>query len=195
MAIGYFFPTVIFSEENAGLAHKMLPLAKEFLQNDSYLTNEWGYKNTYNNNNFNTDENHKKIDPFLKYVKEKAIQYLDNSGYDYKRIQIKDIQVFVSEMVENDSHDQHTHPNCILSGLLYLQVPEGSSKIVFLDPRPYKSIIDMPKKKENYLNSQAIYFDPKPGLFLMWESWIPHAVPKNHSNGRITMVYNIIGSW
>jgi len=30
-------------------------------------------------------------------------------------------------------------------------------------------------------------------LLLMWESWLPHLVPKtkNKDNGRITMVFNI----
>lgn len=196
MVTGYFFPTVINSEENVELAQKMLPIAKEFLQNESLLTYEWGYKNTYNSKKMGDDENREKIKPFLDYVKEKSIEYLESNDYDHKKINFKNIQVFVSEMFENDSHDQHTHPNCILSGLMYLQVPENSSKILFLDPRPYKSIIELPKKKESYLNSHSIWFDPKPGLFLMWESWLPHAVPKNCSKqGRITMVYNVMGTW
>jgi uncharacterized protein (TIGR02466 family) len=95
-------------------------------------------------------------------------------------------------MVEGDRHPLHTHPNSLLSGLLYLEIPEGSSPIIFSDPRPFRSMIALPKKGEKITNWEQVYFQPKQGTFMIWESWLGHEVPKNHSTkGRITMVFNL----
>jgi uncharacterized protein (TIGR02466 family) len=95
-------------------------------------------------------------------------------------------------MVEGDQHSLHTHPNSLLSGLLYLEVPEGSAPIIFSDPRPFRSMISLPKKGDALTNWENTIFKPEKGTFLIWESWLAHEVPKNFcKTGRITMVFNL----
>lgn len=38
---------------------------------------------------------------------------------------------------------------------------------------------------------EKIVMVPKNGLLLMWESWLDHEVPRNNSDQRITLVFNL----
>ena len=186
----YYFPTVISSELNHVLADTMLPVAQAFLSDHSLLTWEWDYKNTYTTGR--GIEQYVETQPFVEYIKIKAQEFLHSCGYDSSKIRLG-LQLFVSEMNVGDQHAMHTHPNSLLSGVFYLSVPEGSSSIRFKDPRPFTNVIAVPVQQHCLENWQWIHIDPEPGLLLIWPSWLEHEVPKNHSNGRITMVFNL--SW
>jgi len=187
MDIQYYFPTSIAVEKNLELAEQLLPVAKKYLNDTSLLTYTWGYKNT-----FTPDTGISEFDdikPFVDFIHIKGKEFLFKNGYDADKLDFS-TQVFVSEMFEGDQHSVHTHPNSLLSGLLYLEVPEGSSPIMFSDPRPFRSMIALPKKGDALTNWDKTVFNPEKGTFLLWESWLAHEVPKNHSKtGRITLVF------
>lgn len=187
MKLNLYFPTIIGSESDTDLANCLLPEVKKILNDSSLLTNQWGYKNTYQKR----IENLPQISNFVIYVKEKSLDFLKLNGYDHSNINLK-IEIFASEMISGDSHNRHTHPDCLLSGLMYLKVPVGSSKIIFHDPRLFRDFVQIPIAQSIPNNYGEIHFDPFPGLFLIWQSWIPHEVPVNsNEEGRITLVFNV----
>lgn len=189
MEINLFFPTVIGSFTNIPLQEKMLPIAKEILGNEKYLTNTWGYKNTYRADN-NGIENLPQLNEFNQYIKDIGYQYLYELGYDAANIPLNP-HIFASEMFSGDIHPRHCHPNNILSGVFYLQVPKDSASLIFYDPKSVRDTILLPKREDTVVTSDSITFAPKEGLFLIWESWIHHQVEKNESSeGRITLVFN-----
>ena len=103
-------------------------------------------------------------------------------------------QIFVSEMFKGNYHLPHTHPGSILSGILYLQTPEGSSPLIIKDPRSFRDYYNFRKIPGDFMtNKEQIAILPKKGLFIMFESWLNHVVPEtsNENEGRITMVFNI----
>ena len=189
MDIQYYFPTAIAVEKNLELAEQLLPIARKYLSDTSLLTYTWGYKNT-----FTPDAGISEFDdikPFVDFIHVKGKEFLFKNGYDADRLDFS-TQVFVSEMFEGDQHSVHTHPNSLLSGLLYLEVPEGSAPLIFSDPRPFRSMIALPKKGNALTNWDKTVFNPEKGTFLIWESWLGHEVPKNNSKtGRITIVFNL----
>jgi uncharacterized protein (TIGR02466 family) len=188
MHIDYFFPTGISSLKNAELADQLLPIAKKYLADPNLITNAWGYKNTYTADS--GISNFVDIIPFKEFIKQAGYSHLTTLGYDVTDLDFS-VQIFISEMKLNDFHGSHTHPNSLLSGVFYLQVPEGSSPIVFDDPRSFRKFVSLPKL-ENSTNWERVHFVPEEGLLLIWESWLDHEVPKNNSkNGRITMVFNL----
>ena len=74
-------------------------------------------------------------------------------------------------------HSGHIHPHSILSGTLYVEVPAGSGPIRFEDPRlplmmaaPARSA-EAPDELRPFVE-----IEPRPGLLLMWESWLRHEV-------------------
>ena len=187
--INYYFPTAVLSEHHVMLANQMLTVAKKYLVDPNYVRYRWGYKNTFDTSmqlGLQPD-----IKPFRDQIHKSGRKYLRQLGYDEASITFE-TQVFVSEMLEGDFHEVHTHPNSILSGLLYLQVPEGSSPLIILDPRPFRQFTILPRIDDTATNIEEISINPTKGLLLMWESWIPHVVPKTQNKeGRITMVFNL----
>lgn len=186
--INLFFPTAIALEHNETLADQLLPIAKKYLSTTNLNNNNLGYTSTYDADS--GLEQCQDFDFFLDYINEKAYEFLGRSGYDTEKISLS-AKIFVSEMKFGDSHNSHVHPNCILSGIMYLQVPEGSAPIVFSDARSAKRMLSLPRQQETFINQTETPIFPKPGMMLLWESWLAHSVPVNRSvDGRITVVFN-----
>lgn len=192
--INHYFPTAVFSEMNIPLAEAMLPVARKYLDDKEYIGNKWDYKNTFDKSWKLVEQ--PDIKPYTDYVTEKSKQFLDEIGYNSNAFVEWHKTVFVSEIFKNDNHEKHSHPNSTISGLLYLQVPENSAPLIFLDPRPHRDFVAIPKSLHNTAaNREKIVIVPRKGLFLAWEAWLPHAIPKsnNEGEGRITMVFNLKG--
>lgn len=89
-------------------------------------------------------------------------------------------------------HSAHLHPHSILSGTLYVEVPEGSGPIRFEDPRlpmmmaaPVR-LADAPEPLRPFIT-----IPPSPGLLLLWESWLRHEVLPCIGRGeRLSVSFN-----
>lgn len=89
-------------------------------------------------------------------------------------------------------HTSHIHPHSILSGTVYVSVPEGAASLKLEDPR-----LPMMMARPTLLASAAadrqsfVYLTPAPGKVLMWESWLRHEVPMNRADElRISISFN-----
>ena len=90
-------------------------------------------------------------------------------------------------------HSAHIHPHSIISGTLYVEVPKGSGAIRFEDPRlpmmmaaPTRSA-DAPEELQPFVTVQ-----PRPGLLLLWESWLRHEVLPGTGRGeRLSISFNL----
>lgn len=86
----------------------------------------------------------------------------------------------------------HTHPNSILSGVYYLQVPENCGVISFYDPRPSAQILVPPITKFSPWTLPKISYKPQVGTMLIFPSWLSHGVEMNLSRElRISLSFNI----
>ena len=89
-------------------------------------------------------------------------------------------------------HSAHIHPHSIISGTLYVEVPKGSGEIQFEDPRlpmmmaaPTRRT-DAPEGLQPFVTVQ-----PRPGLLLLWESWLRHEVLPGAGRGeRLSISFN-----
>lgn len=89
-------------------------------------------------------------------------------------------------------HSAHIHPHSIISGTLYVEVPKGSGDIQFEDPRlpmmmaaPIRRT-DAPEELQPFVTVQ-----PRPGLLLLWESWLRHEVLPGAGRGeRLSISFN-----
>ena len=89
-------------------------------------------------------------------------------------------------------HTLHSHPLSVLSGVYYVTVPKGSSGLKIEDPRmgflmnspPRRA--SAPAKEQNYL-----LIKPKPGDFILFESWVRHEVPPHRvKQPRLSISFN-----
>jgi uncharacterized protein (TIGR02466 family) len=89
-------------------------------------------------------------------------------------------------------HSAHIHPHSIISGTFYVEVPQGSGAIRFEDPRlpmmmaaPTR-LADASKELRPFVT-----MEPRPGLLLLWESWLRHEVlPGAGCGERLSISFN-----
>ena len=82
-------------------------------------------------------------------------------------------------------HSGHIHPHSIISGTLYVEVPKGSGAIRFEDPRLPLMMAAPPRP------GTFVTVDPRPGLLLLWESWLRHEVLPGSGRGeRLSISFN-----
>ena len=82
-------------------------------------------------------------------------------------------------------HSGHIHPHSILSGTFYVAVPKGSGAIRFEDPR-LPLMMAAPSRADTFVT-----VPPRPGLLLLWESWLRHEVLAGTGTGeRLSISFN-----
>jgi uncharacterized protein (TIGR02466 family) len=102
--------------------------------------------------------------------------------------------IWINVLEAGGTHTGHIHPNSVISGTLYVDVPKGSSAIRFEDPR-LPMMMAAPPRKANAAphNRQFVYVEPSPGTVLLWESWLRHEVPVNMAEeDRISVSFNAV---
>jgi uncharacterized protein (TIGR02466 family) len=93
--------------------------------------------------------------------------------------------LWVNLLKAGGHHSGHIHPHSILSGTCYVEVPKGSGAIRFEDPR-LPLMMAAPSRPETFVT-----IEPRPGLVLMWESWLRHEVLAGSGKGeRLSISFN-----
>jgi uncharacterized protein (TIGR02466 family) len=85
----------------------------------------------------------------------------------------------------------HLHDGTILSGSLYLQVPEGSGPLVFRDPRP--GVLNSPIKGAGANAHKDVRLAPSDGLMVLFPHWLEHYVEPHESDApRVAIAFNAL---
>jgi uncharacterized protein (TIGR02466 family) len=95
----------------------------------------------------------------------------------------------------NHRHHMHIHPNCLLSGILYVKAPPKCGPTMFVDPRPGARMIQ-PSYSEIVNQNMSVYVVPaEKGRMLIWPSFLPHAVENGRADvneDRIVIAFNVM---
>jgi uncharacterized protein (TIGR02466 family) len=89
-------------------------------------------------------------------------------------------------------HSAHIHPHSVISGTLYIEAPPGSGSIRFEDPR-LPMMMAAPRRRDDAPQelSTFVSVEPRPGLLLLWESWLRHEVMPGAGRGeRLSVSFN-----
>lgn len=89
-------------------------------------------------------------------------------------------------------HSAHIHPHSIISGTLYVEVPSNTGAIRFEDPR-LPMMMAAPTRREDAPEALRpfVTVQPRPGLILLWESWLRHEVlPGTGKAERLSISFN-----
>jgi uncharacterized protein (TIGR02466 family) len=89
-------------------------------------------------------------------------------------------------------HAPHIHPHAAVSGTYYVSVPPRAGNIRFEDPRLAMMMAAPPRKTSARLENRGfVNVAPRPGLLLLWESWLRHGVEPNKARRpRISISVN-----
>jgi len=100
--------------------------------------------------------------------------------------------LWVNVMRKGAIHAPHIHPHSVISGTYYVAVPSNAGVIRFEDPR-LAMMMAAPPRKPTARPENRLFVDvePRPGLLLLWESWLRHGVEANGATGnRISVSFN-----
>jgi uncharacterized protein (TIGR02466 family) len=114
------------------------------------------------------------------------------SQFDLGRRKLMLDSLWINVMRKGVVHAPHLHPHAVVSGTYYVTLPKGSGAIRFEDPR-LAMLMAAPPKKNNAKLENRTFVDvtPKPGMLLLWESWLRHGVEPNASKTpRISVSFN-----
>jgi uncharacterized protein (TIGR02466 family) len=87
----------------------------------------------------------------------------------------------------------HTHIDSVISGAIYVNVDDDSSKLYFYNPNPYLEYINYFNAPEipTYLNNKTIWFKPNNGDLILFPSWLRHGSEDlNKTVGRTVISFN-----
>jgi uncharacterized protein (TIGR02466 family) len=95
----------------------------------------------------------------------------------------------------NNRQNMHVHPNCVLSGLVYIKTPPNCGPTMFVSPRRLTKNFEPNYVQRNDLNSDFFIVPAEKGRMLIWPGHIPHAVEAGTADAdedRITLPFNVM---
>jgi uncharacterized protein (TIGR02466 family) len=124
------------------------------------------------------------IAEFAKAITPHAAAFARDSGFVLGRKPKLD-SLWVNLLKSSGHHSGHIHPHSVISGTFYVAVPPGSGAIRFEDPR-LPLMMAAPPRADAFVTVQ-----PRPGLLLLWESWLRHEVLAGTGRGeRLSLSFN-----
>ncbi|KQN76135.1 TIGR02466 family protein [Sphingomonas sp. Leaf62] len=106
-------------------------------------------------------------------------------GMELGRGKLKLDSLWVNLLKPGGGHSGHLHPHSVVSGTVYVAVPEGAGGIRFEDPR-LPMLMAAPTRPGTF---ETVV--PRPGTLLLWESWLRHEVMPHAGKGeRISVSFN-----
>ena len=124
-------------------------------------------------------------------IKPHVTRFGKDCAFDLKRPLRLD-SLWVNLLPVAASHRAHIHPHSVVSGTLYVEVPKGSGAIAFEDPRlPLMMAAPGRANGASEELKTVVSVEPRPGLLLLWESWLRHEVLAGTGRGeRLSISFN-----
>jgi uncharacterized protein (TIGR02466 family) len=182
--INGIFPTPIYISK---LDRELTPLELKFVDKNKkdFYKNEG---NITTNNNYILNEK-----PFTNIKKELDLRvqdYFDKVISPANNITPYITQSWLNYTETNQYHHKHSHPNSLVSGVLYINCHKEYDKIKFFDDK-YKTI-RLEVKDWNIYNSESWWFSVKTGDVILFPSSLTHMVEtKQGDNTRISLAFNV----
>ena len=100
--------------------------------------------------------------------------------------------LWVNLLKSGGQHSGHIHPHSILSGTLYVEVPDNAGAIRFEDPR-LPQMMAAPTRRSDAPEALRPFVTgaPRDGQLLLWESFLRHEVlPGTAKADRLSISFN-----
>jgi uncharacterized protein (TIGR02466 family) len=133
-------------------------------------------------------------------MKELVDVIMRESGMVLDAYAIKRDSHYITSMWANITHpnhrqNMHVHPNCLLSGLVYIKAPPNCGPTMFASPRRLTKNLEPQYREKNDLNSDFFMCPAEKGRMLIWPSHVPHAVEQgtaDETEERIVVPFNVM---
>jgi uncharacterized protein (TIGR02466 family) len=191
------FVTKLYEEQigEAGLLEQ-LAFSIRTLSSDDEAGRRWSKEHCYPGyTSYASLNDLPKRDPafgdLVKLLARHASAFADACAFDLPRKPRLD-SLWVNLLRGSGHHSAHIHPHSIISGTLYVEAPKGSGAIRFEDPRLPMMMAAPTRSAEAPTELQTfVTVEPRPGLVLLWESWLRHEVLPGRGRGeRLSISFN-----
>ncbi|WP_380781781.1 TIGR02466 family protein [Sphingomonas sp. R86520] len=118
--------------------------------------------------------------------------FVKDCAFDLGGRKLKLDSFWVNVLKPGGAHSGHIHPHSVVSGTMYVAIPEGAGALKLEDPR-LPMMMAAPTRLEDAPEDLRtfVYAEPKPGSVFLWESWLRHEVVPNAAKGeRISISFN-----
>ncbi|MBI1407945.1 MAG: hypothetical protein GC145_17660 [Caulobacter sp.] len=121
-----------------------------------------------------------------------AKAFAEDLGLDLAGGKLRLDNLWVNVLKPGGGHSSHIHPHSVISGTVYVTIPEGTSGLKLEDPRLAMMMAAPMRRPEAPADQQPFVFvTPTAGTLLMWESWLRHEVPANPAKTeRVSVSFN-----
>lgn len=140
--------------------------------------------------------NDPRVRDFAEFVASTAWNILDGQGYDMQYFNTAIESMWTQEHHKQSSMERHIHGRGTqIVGFYFVDVPEGSSRAVFHDPRSGKLMSDLPEKDISAATSasQMINMQAVPGRMILSNSWLPHSFTRHAGETPLRFVHFNVG--
>lgn len=121
----------------------------------------------------------------LDYINESTSAYIQDTKMeeDIKTKPLRVVSLWMNINPPGAYNVEHVHPGSVISGVMWIKVPEDSGKFYINNPNMYN---------DHRFGQAGVTMNPKEGSMLVFPSWLPHSVGKNNSNeDRISISFNV----
>jgi hypothetical protein len=139
---------------------------------------------------------HPDLYPMMDYINRTGYDILESQGFDMNGWNIICKEFWCQEHEKYSGHEEHVHGfGNQLTGMYFLDVPDGSCQFVVYDPRPAKRQINMYEKDPTALTNASIiaYYTPQPGTLYLTNSWLPHGFTRNSNDKSFKFIHFNLG--
>ena len=110
-------------------------------------------------------------------------------AFDLGGRRLKLDSLWVNVMKPGATHSGHIHPHSVVSGTVYIAVPEGAGALRLEDPRLPMLMAAPLRAGED--RQPFVYAEPAAGTLYLWESWLRHEVMPHTGKGeRVSVSFN-----
>ena len=128
----------------------------------------------------------------VRLLNKHVAQFAKDCAFDLGGRTLKLDSLWVNVLKPGGAHSGHIHPHSVVSGTMYVAIPEGAGALKLEDPR-LPMMMAAPTRLEDAPEDLRtfVYAAPKPGSVFLWESWLRHEVVPNAAKGeRISISFN-----
>lgn len=137
-----------------------------------------------------------KIKDFTKFVADTAWDILRSQGFNMDNKGTYFTEMWGHHYKKFGGMEQHVHnSNVQIAGFYFLDCPPKSSKVVFHDPRAGKNQIVLAETDmtQASLASSMVNFEPKEGMFIFTNAWLPHSITRHGSTKPLKFIHFNLG--
>ena len=143
--------------------------------------------------NLSSRDKHVLSNPALKDLRDTLQQHLDEyfkTIYNTSnRVSLKITQSWLTLSRQGDSHHSHTHPNSVVSGVLYINLAKNDG--VSFHRNEDNLWHELLPAQENYFNAKSYFVNTEVGDILLFPSHVRHGVREvTEAVERVSLSFN-----